>query len=212
MKNRLWILTGIIGIVLIFILRAEAKSASAKPLLENTLASPESFASIKDPQKLSAAYFTELSKVLTNQRCVNCHPSGDTPRQGDTRRLHQPLVYRGVDGFGTNSMRCSTCHQSANFEPGRIPGHPGWHLAPSEMAWEGKTVPEICEQIKDPQRNGNRTLHDLIDHIGKDTLVGWAWQPGYGRTPAPGTQAQAGALVEAWVNSGAACPQQQSSR
>src|ERR1700722_4771572 len=38
------------------------------------------------------------------------------------------------------------------------------------------------------------------------TLVGWAWAPGFGRFPAPGTQKQAGALVEAWVNTGAACP------
>ena len=44
--------------------------------------------------------------------------------------------------------------------------------------------------------------------IGKDTLVGWAWKPGFGRAPAPGTQAQAGALVEAWVKTGAACPAQ----
>lgn len=207
MKNQLRFLAGPICIALIFVVKSGAAGAPEKTIPANALASPESFAFIKDPQKRSAAYFTELGKVLTNQRCVNCHPSSDTPRQGDARRLHQPLVSRGVDGFGTNAMRCNTCHQGTNFEPGRVPGHPEWHLAPREMAWEGKTVSEICEQIKDPQRNGNRTLHNLIDHIGKDTLVGWAWHPGYGRTSAPGTQAQAGALVEAWVNSGAACPQ-----
>jgi hypothetical protein len=103
-------------------------------------------------------------------------------------------------------MRCYTCHQSVNFAPARMPGHADWHLAPREMGWEGKTISRICEQIKDPKRNGNRSLHDLIDHIGHDTLVGWAWNPGFGRTPVPGTQQQAGALVEAWVNSGAVCP------
>jgi hypothetical protein len=36
--------------------------------------------------------------------------------------------------------------------------------------------------------------------------VQWAWAPGYPRRPAPGTQAQAGALAEAWVKTGAACP------
>ncbi len=72
-------------------------------------------------------------------------------------------------------MRCSRCHQNANFDPGRVPGSPHWHLAPSEMAWEGKTVGEICLQMKDPARNGGRSINDLIDHIGKDTLVGWAW-------------------------------------
>lgn len=171
-----------------------------------TLASPESFASITDTEQRSAAYFTELGKVLTHQRCVNCHPSGDHPRQGDSRRPHQPPVARGADGHGLPAMRCSNCHGAANYEPGRIPGHPEWQLAPRSMGWEGKTIAEICQQIKDPARNGGRKAEDLIHHIGEDTLVGWAWAPGYGREPAPGTQKQAGALVEAWVKTGAACP------
>jgi hypothetical protein len=173
----------------------------------NTLASPQSFSSISDPQKRSAAYFTELGKVLTNPRCENCHPAGDSPRQGDMRRIHQPPVVRGKDGFGSESMRCSNCHQKTNFEPAHMPGHAGWELAPREMAWEGKTIPEICAQIKDPERNGNRSLDKLVEHIGTDSLVGWAWAPGSGRTPAPGTQKQAGALARAWADSGAFCPQ-----
>jgi hypothetical protein len=108
--------------------------------------------------------------------------------------------------MGLAAMRCSSCHGDANFDPGRVPGHPAWHLAPPEMAWEGKTVAEICIQIRDPARNGGRTLADLIEHIGDDTLVGWAWHPGVGRTPAPGTQEEAKALVEAWIDTGAACP------
>ena len=170
------------------------------------LATPQSFDGIADANTRSAAIFTELGKVLTHPRCVNCHPAGDRPRQGDARRLHEPPVARGPDGHGTETMRCDTCHQKANFDPARVPGHPEWHLAPREMAWEGKTVAEICAQIKDPARNGGRKVEDLIEHIGKDTLVGWAWAPGYGRAPAPGTQQEAGALVEAWARSGAACP------
>jgi hypothetical protein len=170
------------------------------------LAAPESFASIADTEARSAAIFTELGKVLTHQRCVNCHPAGDRPRQGEMLRLHQPPVERGADGHGTVTMRCPICHQQANFEPGRVPGHPEWHLAPREMAWEGKTLAEICLQLKDPARNGGRKVEDLIDHIGSDTLVGWAWAPGFGRVPAPGTQKEAGALAEAWVRTGAACP------
>jgi hypothetical protein len=172
----------------------------------NTLASPESFDSITDIGTRSAAMFTELGKVLTHPRCLNCHPAGDRPRQTDERRLHQPPVERGVDGHGTEVMRCSICHQNANFDPGRVPGHPEWHLAPREMAWEGKSIGEICAQIKDPARNGGRKPDDLIHHIGEDTLVGWAWAPGFGRAPAPGTQKEAGALVEGWVRSGAICP------
>lgn len=173
---------------------------------KNTLAPPERFAEIADTEKRSAAMFTEISKVLLHPRCTNCHPATDRPRQGDDRRLHQPPVVRGEDGHGLAAMRCPICHGPANFDPGRMPGHPEWHLAPASMAWEGKTVGEICEQIKDPARNGNRKVEEMIHHIGEDTLVGWAWAPGYGREPAPGTQKQAKALVEAWVETGAACP------
>ena len=87
-----------------------------------------------------------------------------------------------------------------------MPGRPQWHLAPREMGWEGKTLGEICAQLKDPERNGGRGLDDLVHHIGRDTLVGWAWAPGFGREPAPGTQELAGALAEAWIKIGAACP------
>ena len=184
------------------VLTGSAVSETATP----ALASPESFASITDTDARSAAMFTELGKVLTHPRCTNCHPAGDRPRQGDESRLHQPPVTRGADGHGLPAMRCSICHQNANFDPGRMPGHPEWHLAPLEMAWEGKTVAEICAQLKDPARNGGRKVEDLVHHIGEDTLVGWAWAPGAGRSPAPGTQKQAGALVEAWVKAGAACP------
>ena len=71
--------------------------------------------------------------------------------------------------------------------------------------WLGRSIGEICEQIRDPARNGGHKVEELIDHIDKDTLVGWAWKPGFGRSPVPGTQEQAGALVEAWVKTGAAC-------
>lgn len=170
------------------------------------LSPPETFASIADTEARSAAMFTELAKVLTHPRCMNCHPSGDRPRQTDQRRLHQPPVFRGADGHGLEAMRCAICHGEGNFDAARMPGHPAWHLAPREMGWEGKTLPEICAQLKDPVRNGRRDGAALVEHIGSDTLVGWAWHPGYGREPGPGTQAIAGALVEAWFATGAGCP------
>jgi hypothetical protein len=192
-----------VAALLMCVLSTDAISDSER----DKLAAPESFAAIADQEARSAALFNELGKVLTHPRCVNCHPAGDRPRQGEQGRLHQPPVVRGADGHGHVSMRCSACHQSANFDPARMPGHPEWHLAPREMAWEGKTLGEICEQIKDPARNGNRSLEDLVHHIGTDTLVGWAWAPGFGRQPAPGTQREAGALVDAWAKTGAFCPQ-----
>jgi hypothetical protein len=62
------------------------------------------------------------------------------------------------------------------------------------MGWEGKTLGEICAQIKDPARNGGRSLEAITENVGEDRLVGWAWAPGSGRKPAPGTQKEAGAL------------------
>ena len=206
MKPRLAALVSVVVPIIIVAVVWAGQSNGAPASGPNTLAPPERFSAITDPAKRSAAYFTELAKVLTNPRCTNCHPAGDRPRQGDLRRPHQPPVFRGKDGFGLAALRCPVCHQSANFEPGRVPGRAGWHLAPGEMAWEGKTISQICTQIKDPARNGNRSLDDLVEHIGTDPLVGWAWAPGFGRRPAPGTQSAAGALARAWVDSGAVCP------
>lgn len=201
-----WRLPVLIALVLAIVTATSFLRQSVMASDAKTLAAPVDFAGMADPKERSAAYFTELGKVLTSPRCVNCHPRTDRPRQGDESRLHQPPVYRGVDGFGLEAMRCASCHRGANFDAATMPGHPEWHLAPAEMAWEGKTVSEICAQIKDPKRNGGRSLHDLFQHIGSDTLVGWAWAPGPGRTPVPGTQQQAGALVQAWAESGAVCP------
>ena len=103
-------------------------------------------------------------------------------------------------------MRCGTCHGPTNVDHARLPGHPLWHLAPIEMAWEGKKLGEICEQIKDEKRNGGRSLALLQEHFAKDDLVAWGWAPGEGRVPAPGSQQQVGELVQAWIDSGAACP------
>jgi hypothetical protein len=74
------------------------------------------------------------------------------------------------------------------------------------MAWQQRSLAEICAQVKDPARNGGHNLNEIVDHMTKDELVGWAWKPGAGRAPAPGTQATFGALVKAWADSGAVCP------
>ena len=180
-----------------------ATSAAAES--HRTLRAPSAFAGIQDPTARSAAYFIEAGKVLRHPRCLNCHPDGDRPSQG-TGYPHQPPVQRGADGHGVTTMRCTTCHQKANFDPARVPGHPDWHLAPASMAWQHRSLAAICAQLKDPARNGGRPLDKIVEHVAQDSLVGWAWNPGAGREPAPGTQASFGALMKAWADSGAACP------
>ena len=170
------------------------------------LKSPRDFAGIPDPSDRSRALFVEMGKVLQSPRCQNCHPVGTRPTQGDDMHAHLPLVVRGTDDQGAIAMRCATCHQAANFQPAGVPGAPKWHMAPVAMAWQGKSLGQICEQIKDPARNGKRTLAQLHDHMAHDALVGWGWHPGGTRTPAPGSQQQFGELVDDWIRTGAACP------
>ena len=168
---------------------------------------PADFATITDPSERSQALFLAASRVFLHPRCANCHPNGDSPLQGMDARLHDPPVVRGPDDHGVVGMQCQGCHQDHNLELARVPGAPKWALAPLAMAWVGKSPRELCEQFKDPTRNGGKSLQEFVEHNAHDELVAWGWEPGHGREPAPGTQAQFGALVAAWVETGAHCPQ-----
>jgi hypothetical protein len=189
-----------------WIARLAAVAALASGATAAELRGPEAFSGIKEDDKRAIAVFTEAGKVLQHPRCVNCHPAGQRPLQGDDQHLHQPLVVRGDSDLGAVGMRCFTCHGPTNFDPAGVPGHPQWHVAPIEMAWEKKSLGQICEQIKDPERNGGKDMAALIHHMAEDSLVGWGWAPGAGREPVPGTQKQFGALIQAWADAGAACP------
>jgi hypothetical protein len=172
-----------------------------------TLRPVSEFAAIRENDRRAVALFEEAGKVITSPRCMNCHPAGDRPSQTDGMRPHQPLVVRGPHGIGeVGGTSCATCHHNANFDAAGVPGHPKWSVAPLEMAWQGKTLGQICVQIKDRTRNGDKDMAALVHHMAEDDLVGWGWHPGAGRTPAPGTQKQFGELIKAWVDAGAACP------
>lgn len=188
-------------------LASRSAAPAPGPEMGSGLRSAESFATIEDDAARSKALFAEAAKVLLHPRCVNCHPAGDQPHQGEEPTLHQPPVTRGADGFGAVGMRCATCHHDENFDPGRVPGAPHWHLAPLEMAWEGLTAGAICKQLKDPARNGDRDLPAIVKHMKEDPLVAWGWNPGTEREPAPGDQEAFGALIAAWAQAGAACPE-----
>ncbi|NDW03998.1 Isoquinoline 1-oxidoreductase subunit [Jiella pacifica] len=197
---------------------APAPSTPALPASDQndqkTLKPVSAFDGIQDETERSIAIFQETGKVLLHPRCVNCHPAGDRPLQGMDMHLHQPPVQRGEANFGLPGMMCNTCHGPKNVpvvaqseDIRSIPGNPNWHLAPIEMAWQGRTLGDICRQIKDQDRNGGKTLAELVEHMAKDDLVGWGWHPGKGREPVPGTQKQFGELYEAWAATGAHCPQ-----
>ena len=183
-----------------------------REVARNELRAPSEFNVISDRAERSRALFVEAARVITHPRCVNCHPDGDTPHQGMDMRPHDPPVVRGPDDAGVPGNECTTCHQDRNQELTRVPGAPKWHLAPIEMGWVGQSIGHICNQMKDPARNGHKTLQQIIDHNAHDELVGWGWHPGHDREPAPGTQAQFGALMSAWAETGAQCPSEGGSK
>jgi hypothetical protein len=183
-----------------------ARVAPPATLGPRELATPAAFDSIADRTERSRALFGEVAKVLTHPRCVNCHTPDESPRQGDRHVLHDPPVARGAGDRGVAGLQCTGCHQDRNAELARVPGAPGWHLAPVSMVWLDKSPAEICVQITDGERNGHRSLAQIGDHLAHDQLVAWGWAPGADRAPAPGTQAQLAALFQAWVTTGAVCP------
>jgi hypothetical protein len=73
------------------------------------------------------------------------------------------------------------------------------------MIWEGLTDRQLCELLKDPKQNGNRTPDQIVEHMATP-LVLWGWNPGEGRTPIPMPQQQFLANVKQWAANGAACP------
>ncbi len=160
------------------------------------------------PDGTAAGAFAQFVPVLRNPRCMNCHSSGDYPRQGDDSHPHTMQIRRGPDGHGVNSVKCSSCHQERNT-PGlhTPPGAPDWRLPPPEMAmvWEGLTDRQLCELLKDPGQNGHRTVQQIVEHMSTP-LVLWAWQPGEGRTPVPITHTEFLTKVKTWAAAGAPCP------
>ncbi len=155
------------------------------------------------------ALFAPIAEVLTHPRCLNCHTATNYPKQGDERRRHDQLVVRGADGHGAPSLHCSACHQNENVVDGKVPGAPHWHLAPLSMAWEdeqGNALDNasLCAVLKDRRKNGNRSLADLLEHMEKDALVLWGWEPG-GRSLPPLTHDVFMEKLKAWVEAGGPC-------
>jgi hypothetical protein len=196
---------GVAGAVLPVLEDTKGQQASPPAFAANGLRPVSAFAAIADERTRAIALFQEAAKVIAHPRCMNCHPAGERPTQTERMQPHQPLVVRGAEGHGAPGMMCATCHHAANYGPAGVP-HADWHLAPLSMAWQGRSVAQICEQIKDRARNGGRDMAALVKHMAEDSLVGWAWSPGAGRTPAPGTQAEFGTLVRAWADAGGHCP------
>jgi len=156
----------------------------------------------------SVEAFKKVYAVLMSPRCMNCHPSGDVPLQGDDSHLHTMLPKRGIDGKGVFAMKCSNCHQETNT-PGlhTPPGSPNWHLPPADMkmVFQGRTPHELAKQLVNPDSNGHKNMKDLIKHAD-DELVKVGWEMGEGRTPPPISHAAFKKAWITWLKNGAYAP------
>jgi hypothetical protein len=156
------------------------------------------------------AAFQAAYKVFMHPRCMNCHPAGDAPLQGDDSHIHAQNVKRGLDGKGKYALKCANCHQLTNL-PGENmpPGSPSWQLPRSEMplVFQGKSPGELARQFLDPKKNGGKTLEELIHHVADDKLVVGCWEPGEGRTKPPVSHSEFVRQFRDWIEKGAAVPE-----
>ncbi len=154
----------------------------------------------------------------------------DYPRQGDDRHPHYFNIIRGPEtdstgqltGKGAPFARCASCHGVANDPKTGIPGaNDGngvvdWALAPPSMSWE--TTPgmpmngaELCAQLTDKTRNGNRGPAELLQHVATAPAVLWGWDPGVRpngeeRTKPPLGHEAFVHVFEQWIQEGSPCP------
>jgi hypothetical protein len=199
-------------------LRSSANTVIAMLALGGALLLSRPFAAAEPPAKnrnapapagRDGSLFTAFVPVLRHPRCMNCHSTGDFPRQGDDGHPHAMDVRRGTAGDGVTAEKCSTCHQDHNLDGAHLPpGAPNWGLpsASTPMIWQGLTDAQICQSIKDPKQNRNRNLDQLVEHLTEDKLVMWAWNPGEGRTAIPMPHDEFAAKVKQWQSAGAPCP------
>lgn len=162
-----------------------------------------------NPAKARAA-FADAAKVFFSARCINCHPGGDNPLQGDDNKPHEPLIPRGKEGRGSEDIQCAMCHLEKNTDGDKMPpGVPDWHMPPEnqKMIFQGLTIAQLCNNLKDPLKNGGRkNVKDAVEHISTDPKVLWAWTPGNGRTTPPISHSDFVKKMNEWLVNGAACP------
>jgi len=176
------------------------------PALAKTLKPVSAFDSITDLKARSVALFVEAGKVFLHPRCTNCHSASRLPRRGDRGTAHRPRVTGGRDGKGAGANKCANCHAPDVADKPDAPKAEKWALAPVGAGWRKKSLGHICRQVRNPKTNGGMDQAALAAHILTDGLIAWSWKPGGGRTPAPGTHDQFVDLVDAWLKTGAHCP------
>jgi hypothetical protein len=194
------IISGLLSAILIM---AFVLNKPAEPKIKNA-----NLLVFKKDSVASVKAFKQVYTVLMSARCMNCHPSGDVPLQGDDSHLHTMLPKRGKEGKGVYAMKCANCHQPTNTAGLHTPpGNPNWHLPPADMrmVFQGRTPNQLAKQLIDIKQNGNKDMRKLIAHAD-DGLVLAGWNPGEGRTLPPMSHAAFKKAWVTWLTTGAYAP------
>ena len=160
------------------------------------------------------AAWSRIYEVASHPRCANCHtgesdvPMWSGPSYGKTRP-HGMNIRAGESRIGVETLPCATCHavsERGNPNPHHAPRVAmDWALAPVEAHWFGQSSEDICNQLRDPARNGDRTFLELAEHLDHDLILHWAWEPGGDREPAPYSLQEHVNDILAWGVAGMPC-------
>lgn len=161
------------------------------------------------------AAWGRIYEVASHPRCSNCHtgasdrPMWSGPSYGKARP-HGMNIRAGESRIGAETVPCQTCHSATEHAQRQPHAAPRvgmeWQLAPIEADWFGRSSEEICNQLRDPELNGDRTFTDIAEHLDHDLILHWAWNPGPGREPAPYSLQEHVNDVLAWGVAGTPCP------
>ena len=183
---------------------------------ENLTIDPPAEGSVTRAAGLEA--WGRIYEVTSHPRCSNCHVGADNrpmwsgPTYGRTRK-HGMNINAGESRIGAETVLCSACHayrEGLNDTPHAAPQVAmNWQLAPVEAEWFGKSSVEICNQLRDPERNGGRDMLALASHLDHDLILHWAWNPGGGREPAPYSLQEHVNDILAWGVAGFPCENDQ---
>lgn len=170
-------------------------------------------------EEIGLEAWSRIYEVASHPRCANCHtgpsdrPIWSGPSYGVTRP-HGMNIRAGESRIGAEYLLCSTCHttknddwENANETPHAAPRVAmEWQLAPIEADWFGRSSIEICTQLRDPEKNGDRDALALAEHLDHDLILHWAWKPGGGREPAPYSLQEHVDDILIWGAAGYPCP------
>ena len=173
--------------LLILLLSILSVSAIAETAVE---INPPAEGSVTREEGLAA--WSRIYEVASHPRCSNCHVGSDNipmwsgPSFGEPQK-HGMHIDANITRIGAGKLMCMSCHfGSTSDTPHSAPGVDAiWQLAPVEAEWFGKSSDYICNQLRDPERNGDRTYLEIANHLDHDVILHWAWEPGGTREPAP---------------------------